>query len=73
VGTDKPIRCVVAVGLGDGRSLTLAENEQGWRVVSWSRRSGFGAASEPPPPEADRYFPSQDAAVEFFRTIWLKR
>ena len=59
---------VVRLPIWPGVSLTLMQQDGGWRFQSWERQLGHPMA---PPPNADRaqWFPTMDAAAEFFRLI----
>jgi hypothetical protein len=65
---------VLAAHLLDEVSITLAEDDDGWRFESWAR-SGMLEDKLLPPPPADalaRRFAGAEEAKAFFRTICPK-
>ena len=64
---------ILAAALIRGVSITLAEESDGWRFVSWTSEGiGFLHASPMPDPPVDacaRRFDDYERAIEFFRRI----
>ena len=62
---------VVARTLVPGISITLVEDDAGWRFSAWSRQSALNGASLPPPPREvlEQRFATQDDALRHFRPL----
>jgi hypothetical protein len=62
---------VVAKGLTDEVSITLLEDVDGWRFVSWCKSAHLGGERFPPPhPEVlARRFATQEEALTYFRAL----
>ena len=64
---------VMATGLTNGISITLVEDDDGWRFIAWSRSASMLGESLLPPPDEPRArrFATSDEALSYFRTLAL--
>ncbi len=62
---------VVATQIGSNVSITLVQQGEGWRFVSWCTRDALFENPLPAPPIADaaRFFATSDEALDHFRGI----
>jgi hypothetical protein len=62
---------VIATTLAENVSITLAEDGDGWRFVSWSKQRNFGGTALPHPAgdAMERRFPAMRDALHFFKNV----
>jgi hypothetical protein len=64
---------VMATSLTNGISITLVEDDDGWRFIAWSRHASLLDEQLLPPAEdaRARRFATADEALGYFRTLAL--